>query len=65
MTFSRGVPVKRYANKVHFIQHPKLEDPIAVIAAGLTTYFDKFHDRACRQADLISDNKCEEVPEPA
>ena len=48
-TFSRGVPVKKYSNKVHVLEHKKLEKPIAIIAAGITAYFDKFRDRACRQ----------------
>jgi 20S proteasome alpha/beta subunit len=73
-TFSRGVPVKRYTNKVHLIEHPKLEAPIAIIAAGITTYWDKFRDRACRQVIEAASTKikrkldivefCEGVCEP-
>lgn len=49
-TFSRGVPVLRYDNKVNMFRHDKLENEVAVISAGMTTYFDKFRDRACRRA---------------
>lgn len=48
-TFGRGVPVLRYNNKVDVFRHDKLENDVAVISAGMTTYFDKFRDRACRQ----------------
>ncbi len=47
-TFGRGVPVLRYSNKVHILKHDKLENEVAIIAAGMTAYFDKFRDRACR-----------------
>lgn len=49
-TYSRGVPVLRYTNKVDILKHDKLENDVAVISAGMTTYFDKFRDRACRHA---------------
>lgn len=49
-TFRRGVPVLRYNNKVDIFEHDKLENDIAVISAGMTTYFDKFRDRACRES---------------
>src|SRR5437879_134853 len=49
-TFSRGVPVLRYTNKVHVIKHDELEHPVAIVAAGAMTFFDKFQDRACRSA---------------
>ena len=48
-TYSWGVPVLRYTNKVDILKHDKLENEIAVISAGMTTYFDKFRDRACRR----------------
>jgi len=73
-TYSRGVPVLRYTNKVDILKHDKLENDIAVISAGMTTYFDKFRDRACRhainEAAKRSRNKldivdfCEDVCEP-
>jgi len=47
-TFGRGVPVLRYSNKVHVLQHDALENPVAVLHAGVTTFFDKFRDRALR-----------------
>jgi 20S proteasome alpha/beta subunit len=49
-TYSRGVPVLRYTNKVDILKHNNLENEVAVISAGMTTYFDKFRDRACRRA---------------
>lgn len=48
-TFRRGVPVLRYSNKVDVLRHDRLENEVAVISAGMTTYFDKFRDRACRR----------------
>ena len=55
-TFGRGVPVLRNNNKVEVFAHDKLEDQIAMIYAGMTAYFDKFRDRACRSAiPLASD----------
>jgi len=73
-TFGRGVPVLRYTNKVHLLQHDGLKHPVAVVAAGITTYFNKFQDRACRKAIGIASKAigreldivdfCEEVCEP-
>lgn len=40
----------RYTNKVHMLKNDGLEHPVAVIAAGITTYYNKFADRACRGA---------------
>ena len=47
-TFSRGAPVARYTNKVYRIDHQSLHHPVAVIGAGMTTFIDKFLDRAKR-----------------
>ncbi|MBA7692348.1 hypothetical protein ES703_100915 [subsurface metagenome] len=43
------MPVLRYSNKVDVLRHDKLENEVTVISAGMTTYFDKFRDRACRR----------------
>jgi len=53
-TFGRGVPVLRYTNKVHVLQHDKLENPVAIIAAGTSTYFDKFQHRACQRGIALA-----------
>lgn len=45
-TFARGVPVARYTNKVHVIQHDGLQHPVAMIGAGTTAFVDKFLSRA-------------------
>lgn len=64
-TYSRGVPVLRYTNKVSILKHDKLENEIAVISAGMTTYFHKFRDRVCRtvidEASKQSGNKLDIV----
>src|SRR5437016_3473786 len=49
-TFGRGVPVLKYSNKVHVLEHEGLAFPVAIEAAGVTTFFDKFRDRALRTA---------------
>lgn len=49
-TMSRGVPVMRYDNKIQIIEHDKLEFPIIATSAGMTTFSDKFRERAQRQA---------------
>jgi len=49
-TFSRGVPVKRFSNKVYVIEHEHLENPVAIVGAGLSTFIDKFIDRGKREA---------------
>jgi 20S proteasome alpha/beta subunit len=49
-TFGRGAPVLRYSNKVRVIEHDGLLHPVTVAAAGYTVYFDKFINRATRQA---------------
>lgn len=48
--FGRGVPVSKYTNKVHLIEHDGLEHPVAVLAGGAVTFFNKFRDRADREA---------------
>jgi 20S proteasome alpha/beta subunit len=45
-TFGRGVPVARYTNKVHVIEHPALRHPVAMIGAGTMTFVGKFLNRA-------------------
>ncbi|HTQ76760.1 MAG TPA: hypothetical protein VMI15_01930, partial [Burkholderiales bacterium] len=47
-TFGRGVPVARHTNKVYILNHADLEYPVALAGAGMTTYVDKFVDRAKR-----------------
>lgn len=47
-TFGRGVPVLRYNNKVHTLEHENLKSQVAIISAGMTAYFNKFWYRACR-----------------
>lgn len=49
-TFSRGVPVKRFSNKVYLIEHDGLLHPVAIIAAGMYAFIDKFIDTAKREA---------------
>ncbi len=49
-TFSRGVPVKRYTNKVYLLDQEGLHQPIAVIGAGISAFIDKFIDEARRDA---------------
>lgn len=49
-TFGRGVPVVRYTNKIHIVDHPQLEHKVAAIAAGITLYWDKFRERATRHS---------------
>jgi len=49
-TFGRGVPVLKYSNKVHVLEHPKLRTAVAIEAAGATTFFHKFCDRALRNS---------------
>jgi 20S proteasome alpha/beta subunit len=49
-TFSRGVPIKRYSNKVYIIEHECLRFPVAVVGAGISAYIDKFVDEAKRDA---------------
>lgn len=49
-TFGRGVPVLKYSNKVHVLEHDGLMFPVAVEAAGTTTFFNKFMDRAKRNS---------------
>lgn len=49
-TLGRGVPVKRYSNKVQILRHDKLKNPVAIVSAGMTAYFDKFWYRARRTA---------------
>lgn len=56
-TFGRGVPVLRYNNKVNILTHDKLENEVAVICAGLTAYFDKFRDRACRTGIALASDQ--------
>jgi len=48
-TFSRGVPVVRYTNKISVVEHDELEHQIAMTGAGVTTYVDKFISRAKRE----------------
>lgn len=48
-TFSRGAPVARHTNKVYKIEHPKLQHPVGLIGAGMSTFIDKFIDRAKRE----------------
>ena len=74
-TFSRGVPVARYTNKVYVIEHPDLHHPVGLIGAGMSTFIDKFVDRAKREGislaaqhkgkklDIVdfSDNVCETI----
>jgi len=57
-TFGRGVPVLKYSNKVHILEHEALAHPVAIEAAGAMTFFDKFRDRALRAsiADAMSRN---------
>ncbi|MBW8012491.1 MAG: hypothetical protein FVQ83_14845 [Chloroflexi bacterium] len=50
-TFSRGVPVRRHSNKVQVIEHDGLLHPVAITGAGMSTFVDKFVDRANR--DII------------
>ena len=45
-TFARGVPVARYTNKVHIVEHDGLVHPVAMIGAGTTAFVDKFLNRA-------------------
>lgn len=47
-TFGRGVPIQKHGNKIHVLNHDQLENPVAIAAAGMTTYFDKFRDMALR-----------------
>jgi ATP-dependent protease HslVU (ClpYQ) peptidase subunit len=49
-TFGRGVPVLKHSNKVHVLKHDALQFPVAVEAAGVTTFFDKFRDRVLRNS---------------
>jgi 20S proteasome alpha/beta subunit len=73
-TFGRGVPVLRYGNKVYKIEHEQLSHPVTAIAAGMTTFYDKFHDRVLRtqiaEAATMAKRKldivdfCERVCEP-
>ncbi len=49
-TFSRGVPVKRYSNKVNILEQQELANPIAVVGAGMSAFIDKFVDEARRDA---------------
>jgi len=73
-TFGRGVPILRYTNKAYIIEHEKLENPVAVVGAGMTTFIHKFRDRAMRIGiDLAAERLgykldvldfCEGVAEP-
>jgi len=47
-TFSRGVPVARFTNKVYTIEHKELLHPVAIGGAGMTAFIDKFADRVRR-----------------
>ncbi len=49
-TFSRGSPVKRFANKAYTINHSNLLYPVAAVGAGMTAFLDKFIDTANREA---------------
>lgn len=74
-TFGRGVPIFRYSNKVHVINHDHLSTPVALGGAGMTTYVNKFMERAARSAIEAAFNPetkekldivdfCERVAEP-
>lgn len=56
-TFGRGVPVARYTNKVNVIKHDELESPVALIGAGISTFVDKFLDKAKKEAIDIAAKK--------
>lgn len=56
-TFARGVPVSRYTNKVHTIQHDALKNPVAMIGAGETTFIDKFLSQADRMMTFEAKKK--------
>lgn len=56
-TFSRGVPVTRYTNKVFVIDHEVLNSPIAIVGAGMTAFVDKFIDRSNRLLAEFFDKK--------
>jgi len=47
-TFARGVPVAKYGNKAHTIDHELLLQPVAVAGAGTMAFIDKFVDRSER-----------------
>ena len=56
-TFGRGVPIARYTNKVHIIEHSALRHPVALIGAGMTTFVDKFIDRSKRLLTSLEQNE--------
>lgn len=50
-TMGRGVPVARYTNKVHIIEHDALASPVALVGAGMTAFVNKLLERSEKALD--------------